>query len=600
MKTRILFLVFFFIGGNILFAQWVNNPMINTKICDTDGYQVMPKFAINTQTGTGYISWFSASEDWQFDVYMNKIDKDGNLHWGEEGILVSDNPTDTWVTDYDMIIDDENCAILMNQDMRTGYSNVFAYRISPDGNFLWGDEGLQITDNTNFNPSPCVVQDNNGDYTIAWSEDSVIITPTDTTEYDFIRFQKFNKDGNKLWNQPKTIFIDSLQLMLLNFKMIVKPDNGFYLPILGVFRPDTIEPGKYPTMNIFVQNFDANGTPLWDEMVYLEEMYYLSSDFYIYGDAYYHSDGGVVICWQSAEQFGGTIKMQHLDNSGNKLCEEWGTLVCDNPGHLFENFTSAYDANDYLYVTYEDLLYDPVNLRFCSKFGGQKLDGNGNRFWSDTGISIIPAICAVDTAQWSAGTAIHPEGGIIAVSNKAFMTIIGPDTIMDNVIYASRINDDGTYAWNNKIIPVSDTASFKLYYSLSEYTSGEWMFAWSDGRSLQMSNMGGGIYAQNIIEDGSLGPLFIHNNPMVEKNRITITPNPVSDIAEIYFELANSGFIEIQLINQAGQLVRTVISKELTKGEHTIQFLKKEIKPGTYFVKLSSEQESSYDKIVIL
>ncbi len=64
--------------------------------------------------------------------------------------------------------------------------------------------------------------------------------------------------------------------------------------------------------------------------------------------------------------------------------------------------------------------------------------------------SYSTGICAVDTGQWSAGTAIHPEGGIIAVSNKAFMTIIGPDTISDNEIYASRINDDGTYAWTNK------------------------------------------------------------------------------------------------------------------------------------------------------
>ncbi len=62
---------------------------------------------LTPQTGTGYISWFSASDGWQFDVYMNKIDKDGNLHWGEEGLLISDNPTDTWVTDYDLIIDDE-------------------------------------------------------------------------------------------------------------------------------------------------------------------------------------------------------------------------------------------------------------------------------------------------------------------------------------------------------------------------------------------------------------------------------------------------------------------------------------------------------------
>ncbi len=96
-----------------------------------------------------------------------------------------------------------------------------------------------------------------------------------------------------------------------------------------------------------------------------------------------------------------------------------------------------------------------------------------------------------------------------------------------------------------KTIPVSDTASFKVYYAISEYTNGEWMFAWSDGRSLGQMNMGGGIYAQNIIEDGTLGPLFIYDNPYAENTAILIAPNPVTDLQRL-IRTSRSGLTEIQ------------------------------------------------------
>ena len=109
----------------LLFSQWSNNPAENTLIMDTIGEQVLPKVVVNADNGESYISWFSDSEDNQYDVYMQRLDVNGNKLWAEDGLLISDNTTSAWVTDYDLVIDNDGCVVLVTQDIRTGSSDVY-------------------------------------------------------------------------------------------------------------------------------------------------------------------------------------------------------------------------------------------------------------------------------------------------------------------------------------------------------------------------------------------------------------------------------------------------------------------------------------------
>jgi len=597
MKKKLLPFTFLLLFSAGLVAQWTNNPQVNMVICDITGHQVCSKLALNNQTGTGFISWFSHTGNDQYDVYMNTLNKDGILLWGDEGLMISDNPTMTWVTFYGLIIDDDNCAVLTNQDIRTGSSNAYAYRISPDGDFLWGEQGLQLTDNTNLNLCLSAVQDPNGDYLIGWTEDSTVITPQDTTYYSDIRFQKVKKDMSFPWGDPKVLKNDSINYSKVMFNFVTKPDNGFYLVFMGFYKPNGGLGNGWS--NLYVQNFDQNGEALWDHPVALEPDEYLGAAFFIYGDSYYQKNGGIIIVWQSADGLNAEVKMQHLDQYGTKQCGDWGVAVSNSPDHSRANFESAYDtANDLTYVFWEDKYYSWEQENYYSGIAAQKLSSDGTRQWSDTGLLITPYVFDTVHAVW--GVSSHPDGGALALNTEDYYSITGTDTLTMSIISSCRLNPDGEFVWNKEHIIVCDAISPKSYYTLSDYTNGEWIATWSDGRkdpTVQLTVSG--IYAQNIKEDGTLGPLFISNPGAINHNELNVYPNPFSSETTITFTLKTANNVSCKLYNNSGSLVKTISPELFRKGTNTIELNSVGLSSGVYHIVLQTGNSVITKKVIV-
>ncbi len=84
------------LGWQIASAQWNSNAAENTRYTDLSGEQVIPKIAVCTD-GFAYIAWFS-NHTGNYNVYLQRIDKDGNPQWPNNGILISDNTQDSWLT----------------------------------------------------------------------------------------------------------------------------------------------------------------------------------------------------------------------------------------------------------------------------------------------------------------------------------------------------------------------------------------------------------------------------------------------------------------------------------------------------------------------
>ena len=119
---------------------------------------------------------------------MQLVDAHGNNLWATDGILISDNPQMTWLTEWDMTADNANHAILTWQDIRNGgNNNVVAYRISPTGSFVWGEDGIALSNSAAFNVSPKVTVTSAGNAVFAWQADDAII------------MQKVSPTGSVLW-----------------------------------------------------------------------------------------------------------------------------------------------------------------------------------------------------------------------------------------------------------------------------------------------------------------------------------------------------------------------------------------------------------------
>ncbi|RLD59249.1 MAG: hypothetical protein DRJ05_06670, partial [Bacteroidetes bacterium] len=226
------------------FAQWAIDPAENTSIAIASGEQAIPKIS-TSDDGMSYVSWFS-NESGNYDVILQKLDVFGNKLWADEGLLISDNDAMSSLTDWDMAIDQDNHAILAFQDVRTGPNNIYAYRISPEGGFIWGDDGLALSNNDAFEASPKVCITNAGNAVFAWQSDDVII------------IQKVAPDGTLLWGDDG---------------IAISGGDAYSWPQLIPVGDDEVimkyynDIGQFPyiTRHAYAQRYDADGNGVWAE-----------------------------------------------------------------------------------------------------------------------------------------------------------------------------------------------------------------------------------------------------------------------------------------------------------------------------------------------
>jgi len=115
MRKKILIVTFLTLAFT-LFGAWSNDPSINTTISTLDSEQVIPKIE-HGPDGTFYVGFF-VSLDGQYNVYLQHLDAEGNIFWETTGLEISAHESMTWLTDWDMTVDNDNNAILAFQDVR--------------------------------------------------------------------------------------------------------------------------------------------------------------------------------------------------------------------------------------------------------------------------------------------------------------------------------------------------------------------------------------------------------------------------------------------------------------------------------------------------
>ena len=150
-----LFIRSFFLTA-VTSAQWSSDPSLPQLIGTGVQSQVAP-----TSDGGVYIAWLT---DGNYHVYIQRLDAAGEAQLDESGLLVSDNNNASWIAVYhlNLAVDGNDNAIITTVDQRTGLWEVYAWKISPNGAMVWGDDGIAITNSSTSNMSPrlTIVPDN--------------------------------------------------------------------------------------------------------------------------------------------------------------------------------------------------------------------------------------------------------------------------------------------------------------------------------------------------------------------------------------------------------------------------------------------------------
>jgi len=225
-------------------AQWSTDPAVNNAIIATSGEDAIPKIA-TCPNGDTYIASFSNASG-NYDVRMQRLNAQGVPQWAANGILVSDNPQDSWLTDWDICADNAGYAILAFPDIRNGGANVVAYRISPSGTFAWGDDGIVLSTGDG-NYSPKVTSTAAGNAIIAWMQE------------DVIHLQKITPTGTLPWGSAG-IILSQTGITFSWPQLLPVGTDEFILK----YYQDT---GTFPaiTRHIYAQKYNASGSGVWAE-----------------------------------------------------------------------------------------------------------------------------------------------------------------------------------------------------------------------------------------------------------------------------------------------------------------------------------------------
>ena len=457
----------------MIYAQWSTNPAINNVICNLAGEQAIPKVACCTN-GDTYIAYFS-NETGNYDVRLQRLDVSGNLLWVTNGILVSNNPSMSWLTDWDIAADPSGACILAIMDIRNGNNNIYGYRIESNGTFAWGPNGVTLSNNNSFNAAPKVISTLSGNAVFAWQADSAIL------------MQKIGPTGTFLWGTSGKTWMPSG----------ASSTHGYSWPQLMPVGSDDFlmkyfedsGSGMYPTRYIWVQKFNSNGTGVWATPASVSNAGGIASFTQILSFINDNNDG-CFVAWHDDRDndMKSNSWVQHVSPTGTVTLGTNGTEVSGNysNNHFYPQAVIPASSTD-VYVFWNEM----NSLQSQKGITGQKVSSTGSLLWGPNGMSFIPV----------SPTDVYP---LMARSYSTDMVVFYEEYVgsVDQLLKAMRITPTGTFAWTGNSVLISSVVSAKVHTEVSNLNNNQWILTWEDDR-----NADADIYAQNLKPTGDLGPV---------------------------------------------------------------------------------------------
>jgi photosystem II stability/assembly factor-like uncharacterized protein len=115
----------------------------------------------------------------------------------------------------------------------------------------------------------------------------------------------------------------------------------------------------------------------------------------------------------------------------------------------------------------------------------------------------------------------------------------------------------------------------------------------SDG-FVAVATQGNGIYSTNY--DPSLSTHDLQLNQVVNLRNF---PNPFQHQTTIEYELTQSGYVDINLLDMNGRLVKNLFSGQKQNGTHTIQMNASDLNQGMYLIGFKMNESVLYHKVIV-
>jgi hypothetical protein len=193
---------------------------------------------IATDDSSGaYVSWVDTQDPYQVKSYVQHVGPDGTLLWQSSGIRLSTLAASHYAST--ITADGVGGVIVGWVDYRSGYSEIFAQRMSHAGTPLWAANGIPVTSGTRNSYWPRTLGRMNGSSIIAWFRG--------TTYW----MQKLNPQGQPAWQANGVIAGDTVKFDPYSNPLVPDGAGGAVFPFTTTSRV------------VSVQRVDSTGVRRW-------------------------------------------------------------------------------------------------------------------------------------------------------------------------------------------------------------------------------------------------------------------------------------------------------------------------------------------------
>ncbi len=444
-------------------AQWSDDPAENTLIGNLPGEANQPKFVAD-EDGGGYVSWLG-NPGGGYNVYLQRIDEDGNVLWGESGIVVADRSFSS-TQQYGLCVDTDGNAVMAFRDDRFGGESVSAARVSPDGDLLWGEDGIALNDPGDSGFTPMITCTSDGSAVVAYFDLN-----------GFTRLVSLDSDGDENWSVEAS-HSDSPIAISDIAAATGTDDDGSITVAFATTGPPTI-PRK-----VYIEKYDADGNALWggDEPVTVSETGSMQMGYF----PGFTTDelGGVTVAWYVVTPDIQSY-VQYYDADGNAQFDFGGITVSTNATQLRGDPTAMYDVDSESIFTFwreTDGSQNSIGVY------GQRISIEGERLWGNSGSAIVP-LSGQD----------HGQIRMLFMEDDPVLFFARRISPTETHYLGAKFDRDGEFVWDDEFVTFASSPSNKSRMLPVSTKSTEAFILWEDSRDATVN-----VYGQIFNSDGQL------------------------------------------------------------------------------------------------
>ena len=452
-------------------AQWSSDPLANLAVCAQPGDQALPRIAA-VGDGRTWIGWFD-DRGGSYAVYVQLFDRDGVPQLAADGMLVSANPQSSSLVGWDLEADPSGDAVLVFTDVRAGPDlDVYAYRITPSGAFAWGPNGVTLSANGDYEPSPNAARLEDGSFAFVWSR-------LPSSGGGSVRHQRLDAAGSPLYAADGLAIVGT-PTEKPGFADVVATGGDTYV-VSWLRDVATFASPRH----VRAQKFDGAGAPLWPTHT---SVYDLNSVPIAYWPVVQpDGQGGALFAWHRSNLNTFDCLVQRLDANGAERFAHNGVEVVVQAGRQELSPSLAWlPASEEIIVACNQR--NGSQSQWATR--AQRISSGGLRLWGDGGVELAPLDGVVESFE-----------RCVPYGDGALVFWFESTGFAQTRVLGRRLDAAGADVWGASPVVVSALLSAKDDLELAIDASGAARLAWHDERNDQ-----GDAYAQDVAPDGALGP----------------------------------------------------------------------------------------------